>query len=348
MVKVIDIEEFFELQICAKLPIIDVRSPIEYNHAHIPNAHNVYLFNDEERKDVGTIYKQAGRREAVLKGLEYVSVRMIDILKSIDNISKEYNSNNRILMHCFRGGMRSESVAWLCSSYGYEVYLLRGGYKRYRNYVLDSFNRDYRLYLLTGRTGSGKTLILNKLKSLGHNVIDLEKIAKHKGSAFGWINEGEQPTQEQFENDLSYELIKYDTNSIIWLEDESLLIGKRAIPKPLFDKMRDAEKIIYLDIPKEYRAEYIVSTYGKYSINDLKESIIKIKKRLGGERLKESLEFLDNGNIYECVLNMLYYYDKAYKLSINEDRLLSIKCENNNFDNIVELILNIYELNFRQ
>ncbi|CRF33002.1 sulfurtransferase [Brachyspira suanatina] len=339
MVKLIDIEEFLKLANYDELPIIDVRSPIEYNHAHIPNAHNVYLFNDEERKDVGTIYKQIGRKEAILKGLEYVSVRMTDILKSIDEIANKYNSTNKILMHCFRGGMRSESTAWLCSSYGYNVYMLKGGYKRYRNYVLDSFERDYKIYLLTGRTGSGKTLILNKLKSIGYNVIDLEKIAKHKGSAFGWINEGEQPSQEQFENNLSYELLKYDINSTLWFEDESLLIGRRAIPKSLFNKMREAQKIIYLDIPKECRAEYIVNTYGKYNINDLKESILKIKKRLGGERLKESLELLDNGNIYECVLNMLYYYDKAYKLSINENKLVSIKCEDNNFDNIVESII---------
>ncbi|MEI0700107.1 tRNA 2-selenouridine(34) synthase MnmH [Brachyspira intermedia] len=339
MVKVIDIEEFLKLANNDELPIIDVRSPIEYNHAHIPNAYNVYLFNDEERKDVGTIYKQIGRKEAILKGLEYVSVRMTAILKSIDEIARKYNSTNKILMHCFRGGMRSESTAWLCSNYGYDVYMLKGGYKRYRNYVLDSFERDYKIYLLTGRTGSGKTLILNKLKSIGYNVIDLEKIAKHKGSAFGWINEGEQPSQEQFENNLSYELLKYDINSTLWFEDESLLIGRRAIPKSLFNKMREAQKIIYLDIPKECRAEYIVDTYGKYNIDDLKESILKIKKRLGGERLKESLELLDNGNIYECVLNMLYYYDKAYKLSINENKLISIKCENNNFDNIVESIV---------
>lgn len=339
MVKVIDIEEFLKFANYDELPIIDVRSPIEYNHAHIPNAHNVYLFNDEERKDVGTIYKQIGRKEAILKGLEYVSVRMTSILKTIDEIAKKYNSTNKILMHCFRGGMRSESTAWLCSSYGYEVYVLKGGYKRYRNYVLDSFERDYKIYLLTGRTGSGKTLILNKLKSIGYNVIDLEQIAKHKGSAFGWINEGEQPSQEQFENNLSYELLKYDIDSTLWFEDESLLIGRRAIPKSLFNKMREAEKIIYLDIPKECRAEYIVNTYGKYSIDDLKESILKIKKRLGGERLKESLELLDNGNIYECVLNMLYYYDKAYKLSINENKLVSIKCINNNFDDIVQSII---------
>ena len=341
MVKRINIDEFFYLQKEENLPIIDVRSPIEYNHAHIPNAYNVYLFNDEERKNVGTIYKQVGRKEAVLKGLEYVSVRMTDILKSIDDIVKNYNNTNKILMHCFRGGMRSESVAWLCSNYGYDVYVLDGGYKRYRNYVLASFEKDYNIYLLTGRTGSGKTLILKKLKDKGLNVIDLEKIAKHKGSAFGWINEGEQPSQEQFENILSYELSKYDINSVLWFEDESLLIGKRAVPKYLFNRMQNADKIIYLDIPQECRAEYIVNTYGQYSIDDLRESILKIKKRLGGEKLKESLELLDSGKIYECVLNMLYYYDKAYKLSITDDekRLIYIKCKDQNFDDIVDSIL---------
>ena len=341
MVKRINIDDFLRMQREENLPIIDVRSPIEYSHAHIPDAYNVYLFNDEERKNVGTIYKQVGRKEAVLKGLEYVSVRMTDILKSIDDIAKNYNNTNKILMHCFRGGMRSESVAWLCSSYGYDVYVLEGGYKKYRNYVLSSFEKKYRIYLLTGRTGSGKTLILKRLKDKGFNVIDLEKIARHKGSAFGWIDEGEQPSQEQFENLLSCELSKYDINSVLWFEDESLLIGKRAIPKSLFNNMRDAEKIIYLDIPQECRALYIVNTYGKYSIDDLRESILKIKKRLGGERLKESLELLDNGKMYECVLNMLYYYDKAYKLSITDDeeRLVSIECKNQNFDEIVDSIL---------
>lgn len=340
MVKRINIDEFLKLKEEENLPVIDVRSPIEYGHAHIPDAYNVYLFNDEERKDVGTIYKQIGRKEAVLKGLEYVSSRMTDILKMIDDIAKNYNNTNKILMHCFRGGMRSESVAWLCSSYGYDVYVLDGGYKKYRHYVLDSFSKNYRIYLLTGKTGSGKTLILNKLKEYGCNVIDLEKIAKHKGSAFGWINEGEQPSQEQFENNLSAELLKYNVDSILWFEDESLLIGKRAIPRDLFNRMRDSERIIYLDIPKEFRAEYIVNTYGKYSIDDLKESIMKIKNRLGGEKMKESLELLDNGNIYECVLNMLYYYDKAYKLSIQDNKLVKIECCNQDFDNIVKLILN--------
>ena len=339
MVKYIDIEEFLKLE-KENLPIIDVRSPYEYNHAHIPNAHNVYLFDDEERKEIGTIYKQIGREEAVLKGLEFVAPKMTNILKSIDEITKNNNCNdkNKILMHCFRGGMRSESVAWLCSNYKYYVYVLRGGYKSYRHYVLDSFNRDYKIYLLTGKTGSGKTLILNKLKKLGYNIIDLEYLAKHKGSAFGGINEGEQPTQEQFENYLSKELIEYN-NKIIWLEDESFLIGKIAIPKPLFNAMKQPQKIIYLNVSKESSAKYITETYGKYDINDLEKSILKIKNRLGGERMKEALELLHKGKIYECVLTLLYYYDKAYKLSIIEDKVINIECDNLDFDSITKLIL---------
>ena len=339
MVKYIDIEEFLKLE-KENLPIIDVRSPAEYNHAHIPNAHNVYLFNDKERKEIGTIYKQIGREEAVLKGLEFVAPKMTNILKSIDEITKNNNCNdkNKILMHCFRGGMRSESVAWLCSNYKYDVYVLRGGYKNYRHYVLDSFNRDYKIYLLTGKTGSGKTLILNKLKKLGYNIIDLEYLAKHKGSAFGGINEGEQPTQEQFENYLSKELIEYN-NKIIWIEDESFLIGKIAIPKPLFNAMKQPQKIIYLNVSKESRAKHITETYGKYDINDLEKSILKIKNRLGGERMKEALELLHKGKIYECVLTLLYYYDKAYKLSIIEDKVINIECDNLDFDSITKLIL---------
>ncbi|MEI0531251.1 tRNA 2-selenouridine(34) synthase MnmH [Brachyspira pilosicoli] len=337
MVKRIDIEEFLRLQIEENLPIIDVRSPSEFTHGHIPNAKNVYLFNDEERKVVGTIYKEMGREAAILKGLECVGNRMANILKEVDKIS---NNNNIILMHCFRGGMRSESVAWLCSNYKYDVYVLEGGYKSYRRYVLESFNnKKYKINLVTGRTGSKKTLILNKLKELEYNVVDLEGIAKHKGSAFGWINEGEQPSQEQFENNLCFELSKYDNGSSLWLEDESLLIGKRAIPRGLFDNMKSPENIIYLNVPIEDRAKYITDTYGKYSIDDLKESIIKIKKRLGNERMREALSLLEEDKIYECVLVLLYYYDKAYRLSIQEEnKIINIECNNLTIDDIVSSI----------
>ncbi len=336
MVKRIDIEEFLRLQREESLPVIDVRSPSEFNHGHIPNAENIYLLDDDERKIVGTIYKEEGREAAILKGLEYVGNRMSNILKEVDKISK----NNVILMHCFRGGMRSESVAWLCSNYKYDVYVLDGGYKSYRRYVLESFNnKKYRINLVTGRTGSKKTLILNRLKELEYNVIDLEGIAKHKGSAFGWINEGEQPSQEQFENNLCYELYKYADNSYLWVEDESLLIGKRAIPRGFFDNMKSPENIIYLNVPIEERAKYITDTYGKYSIDDLKESIIKIKKRLGDERMREALELLEDGKIYECVLVLLYYYDKAYRLSIQEeDKIINVECGALSIDDIVSLI----------
>ena len=336
MVKRIDIEEFLRLQREDNLPVIDVRSPSEFNHGHIPNAKNIYLFDDEERKIVGTIYKEEGREAAILKGLEYVGNRMSNILKEVDKIAK----NNVILMHCFRGGMRSESVAWLCSNYKYDVYVLDKGYKSYRRYVLESFNnKKYRINLLTGKTGSKKTLILNRLKELEYNVVDLEGIAKHKGSAFGWINEGEQPSQEQFENNLCYELYKYDDGASLWLEDESLLIGKRAIPRGLFDNMKSPENIIYLNVPIEDRARYITDTYGKYSIDDLKESIIKIKKRLGDERMREALSLLEEGKIYECVLVLLYYYDKAYRLSIEEeDKIINVECDNLTIDDIVSAI----------
>lgn len=338
MIKRVDIETFLKLNINDNIPIIDVRSPIEYNHAHIPRAHNVYLFSDEERKEVGITYKQKGREGAILRGLDFVGYRMRNILESINNICLKYNSENKILMHCFRGGMRSESVAWLCSTYKYDVYVLEGGYKKFRNFVLNSFNRDYKINILTGQTGSSKTLILNKLKNYNCNIIDLEKLANHKGSAFGSINEKEQPSQEQFENNLAIELYKSNENSTIWFEDESLLIGKRVIPKSLFNKMQNANKVFYLNVPKDRRVKYIVDTYGKYNIKDLENGIYKIQKRLGGERTKKALEYLYSGDIYNCVIEILYYYDKVYKLSI--DNIINIDCNDLDYDDICKLILN--------
>lgn len=341
MINRIDVKEFFNIR-KNNIPVIDVRSPGEYSHGHIPYSYNVILFDDEERKNIGIIYHENGREEAVLNGLKYVAPKMIDLIIEINCVCKKYfNGEKKILMHCARGGMRSESLAWLCSIYGYEVYILEGGYKSYRHYVLNIFERKYKICLLSGRTGSGKTVILKELKGLNEETIDLEAIANHKGSAFGGIGEDVQPTQEQFENNLAFCLDKIDIDSILWLEDESFLIGKCALPKALFNQMKDPYKIVYIDLPKEARANHIVEYYGKYDKISLKESIMKIKKRLGLVRMNEALSLLEKNRVYECVLTLLYYYDKAYRLNVKENiyNVIKIKSDFMDAQKISELIL---------
>ena len=160
----IDIESF--LKLAEEAPVFDVRSPGEYSHAHIPGAFALPLFTDEQRKIIGTAYKQQSRQIAVKKGLDYFSDRMKIMPGEAEAIIKEnkkLSKDNRVLVHCWRGGMRSDAVAWLLNLYGYKIYLLRGGYKSFRRWVLAQFEKQYELNILGGFTGSGKTEVLKEL-----------------------------------------------------------------------------------------------------------------------------------------------------------------------------------------
>ena len=307
----INIQEFLELS--EKHPILDVRSPGEFIYGHIPGAHSLPLFSDEERAIVGTAYKQVSRESAVNKGLAFFAPKMKELVESAKKISTE----NIFLVHCWRGGMRSSSVAWLLELYGLKVYLLRGGYKAFRRMALESFTEDRNILILGGRTGSAKTLILKELNDLREQTIDLEQLAHHKGSSFGALGEKPQPTQEMFENELFSQLYKTDKKKIVWLEDESNMIGSRVIPKVFFEKMRSCNTI-FLDIPFDVRLQYLTDEYGKFASEDLKEAIKRITKRLGGLGAKTALEAVDNHNLKTAFEICLLYYDKTYDYGKNK------------------------------
>lgn len=301
----IHIQEFLELS--AQHPVLDVRSPGEYENGHIPGAYSLPLFTDEERAVVGTTYKQVSREAAVNKGLEIFGSKM----KTLADNAKEIHKGNTFLVHCWRGGMRSGTIAWLLELYGFKVYLLRGGYKAFRRNVLESFANERKMYILGGRTGSGKTLILKELANRGEQVIDLEGLANHKGSSFGALGEKPQPTQEMFENDLFMSLHKTDSNRLVWIEDESNMIGTKVIPKVFFSKMRNSP-VFFLDIPFEARLQYLTEEYGKFKSEDLKEAINRITKKLGGQHAKAALEAMDSGDLKTAFGICLAYYDKTY------------------------------------
>src|ERR1035437_281695 len=244
----VNIQEFLELS--KQHPILDVRSPGEYEYGHIPGANSLPLFSNEERAIVGTAYKQVNRESAVNKGLAFFAPKM----KELVNNAKKLSSEKTFLVHCWRGGMRSSSVAWLLELYGFKVYLLRGGYKAFRRMALESFNEERNILILGGRTGSAKTLILKELANLGEQTIDLEQLAHHKGSTFGALGEKPQPTQETFENKLFFQLYKTEKSKTVWLEDQSNMIGSIAIPKPFFEKIRKGNTV-FLDIPFEVRLQ---------------------------------------------------------------------------------------------
>ena len=323
--------------------IIDVRSPAEYKHAHIPGAHNIPLFNDEERKIVGTAYKQESREKAIKIGLDLFGPKMKPIVEAVEEIKSQIpNPNSGIFLYCWRGGMRSSAIAWLLDLYGFKVHTLVGGYKSYRRIVLDSFNHPYNFRILGGFTGSGKTELLQELKSSKETIIDLEDLAKHKGSAFGNIGMPVQPGQEMFENLLHEELRAKKEAPHIWLEDESQRIGRVNLPNALWARMRDST-VFFLDIPFEERLQHIVKEYGGLDQARLKEAIGRIRQKLGGQHAKVAIEHLDSGNTIESFRILLEYYDKFYRKALHNRKdlnslLLSFECKSISPENAKPLI----------
>ena len=348
-VQKLNIIEFLEF--ARKHPVLDVRSPGEYNHAHIPGAYSFPLFSDDERKVVGTTYKQQSREAAIKIGLDFFAPKMRGMLEHVEAMiddrwpiagKKDTVITQRpsaiILVHCWRGGMRSAAIAWLLDLYGFKVYTLSGGYKAYRNHVLESFGKPYNIKILGGYTGSGKTMILKELEKKGEKIIDLEGIACHKGSAFGAIGQPPQPSPEMFENILSRELetksaiTEHGSSNAIWLEDESQRIGLINIPQPFWEKMRRSH-VYFIDIPFEKRLDYVVETYGKLDREKMVSSIIRIRKRLGGLETKSAINYLLEDNLKESFRILLTYYDKYYLKGLNnrinsKGLIKTIPCEN--------------------
>lgn len=287
--------------------VIDVRSPIEFFKGHIPDAVNVPLFEDTERAEIGTMYKQKGKETAVTRGLEIVSPKMVSFVNQVKTLAE----GKKVLVYCFRGGMRSNSFAWLMNTSGLDAQILTGGYKSYRNHVLQYFEKKFKLVLIGGSTGSGKTEILKHLQALGIQSVDLEAIAHHKGSAFGAINEKKQDPQQLFEHNLFNAFNKQDDEQLIVLEDESMTIGFNKIPYPLWLQMKDAT-IIKFDIPFELRVQKLVEDYSTTDIEALKTGVLKISEKLGGDNAKLCLQYLDEGKLADVARRSLSYYDKAY------------------------------------
>ena len=208
-------------------------------------------------------------------------------------------------------------MQWLCNFSGLNVTRLAGGYKSYRQSLIAYFaNTPFQLKILGGGTGSGKTEILYALSDLGHQIVDLEKIAHHKGSAFGTIGENAQLPNEQFENNLFGAFFKCDPSKPIWLENESRSIGRNHIPESLWWKMRSS--ILYnIDVNREVRLDRVMQYYSHDAdVEILKEAFIKIKKRLGGHDFQIAMKALDTNDLRTAADVALRYYDKTYTFQI--------------------------------
>lgn len=316
-------------------PVIDVRTPAEYSKAHIPGAINIPLFSDEERALVGTKYVRESRYNAVLAGLNAVGPKLSFFIETLE----KKVSQKEVLVYCWRGGLRSKSMTWLFSLAGYKAQALVGGYKSYRRKAQASFEIPYKLIVLGGMTGSGKTELLQKIKSKGEQVIDLEGLANHKGSAFGWIGQEKQPSTEHFENLLFEELLKIDPNKSTWVEDESKSIGTVFVPRTFHQQM-SLSSTISIEIPFDIRVKRLVIDYTSCNPEDLIQSVNRISKRLGGDKTKTCIEQIQQGNFYEAVAISLAYYDKAYSYGLeNKKDKPNVVILTEDFDKNAEILL---------
>jgi tRNA 2-selenouridine synthase len=304
----IQIKEF--LKVNSIVPILDVRSPGEFVQGHIQGSHSFPLFTNEERAEVGTLYKQEGRNEAVLRGLEIVGPKMADFIRE----AKKFNVEE-FRLYCWRGGMRSESMAWLLGQYGFKTSVLEGGYKSFRNHTISFFEQPMKLKVISGNTGSSKTSLLKSLESKGEQVIDLEGLANHQGSSFGKYKEGYKPETEHFQN-LLYDCCKdFDLNKTIWIEDEGKRVGQATILDGLYGQMKESPRY-EIEMSMEDRLDHLVDEYGKLSNEQLTEATLAIRKKLGFDQADLAVQHIGLGNLREAAQVILVYYDKQYQKSM--------------------------------
>ncbi|HEY0652125.1 MAG TPA: tRNA 2-selenouridine(34) synthase MnmH [Chryseosolibacter sp.] len=308
---IISVPEFLTLR--KTLPVVDVRSEGEFSEGHIRGALNIPILNNEERKAVGTDYKQKGQLEAIKTGFRLVGPRIIDIVNEAERIAEK----RELLVHCWRGGMRSGNFCHFVGMAKMKTHQVQGGYKAYRQEALQSFKLPLQLMVIGGSTGSGKSEILQALKRKGEQVIDLESLASHKGSVFGGLLMPPQPTTEQFQNDLFEEILKLDLNRRIWIEDESIAVGKIFLPLDLWKTMSSAPLVEIL-VTKEDRIKRLVREYGSAPKDQFLASMEKIVKKLGGQHFNAAKEKLIEGDMYATIDILLTYYDKAYATGMSK------------------------------
>jgi tRNA 2-selenouridine synthase len=300
--------------------LLDVRTPAEYANGHIPGALSLPLFSNEERAVVGTLYKQQSAEAAFLKGLEYAGAKLRFYVEEAARLAPD----RRVVLHCWRGGQRSGSMSWLLSSAGFDVLTLAGGYKAYRQMAQQELAQTRNsLFILGGPTGSGKTHILTALQRAGETIVDLEGLARHKGSSFGALGEAPQPSVEHFENILHDAWRRLPPQGRVWLEDESRSIGRVYLPDPFWRLMLEAP-IVLLDMPVSWRIQNLVEDYARFPRPELEAAFQRIAKRLGGQHVQAALQALAHDDYASAAAIALQYYDKAYQHTLLRRRPESI------------------------
>lgn len=317
MLQELELTDLMDRRSKQQIVLIDVRSPSEYSQATIPGSVNIPLFDDVERAEIGTLYKQVSVQAAKERGLEIVSAKLPAFIKQFAHISGPK------AVFCWRGGMRSKTTATLLSLMGIHAYRLTGGYRAYRRRVVAELDKlaaslPSTPYVLNGYTGSGKTNVLHYMKERGHPVLDLEAMAGHRGSIFGHIGL-EANNQKTFDALLFDELTQLGGAAYILFEAENKRIGKIALPEPIVHKKEQAHQI-WLDIPLEIRVQHILDDYEPWKYGEqCMLSFRKIKSRIHtpiAADIENSLKQEDYRKAVELLL--VYYYDPKYDYSVAE------------------------------
>ena len=298
-------------------PILDVRSPKEFEQGHIPGAISFPLFSDEERAQVGTCYKQKSREDAVELGFEIAGPKFVEFIR----MAKEIAPNRRVRIHCWRGGMRSGAIAWVLNLAGFETVTLAGGYKAFRRWVRETVASPKEILLLGGMTGTAKTDILHALKRTGEQVLDLEGHANHRGSSFGAVCLPPQPTTEQFENWVAMDWSQFEAARPVWVEAESKSVGPCRVPAELFAQM-EAAKAVEITRPIPERLALLVKIYGQADRDELVAATERIRKRLGGKRTQEAIALIRADDLTAAFEILLTYYDSTYRYGLEQRKQL--------------------------
>lgn len=333
----LSLEKFWTLR--QQLPVVDARSEGEFEQSRIPGAINIPILNNEERVAVGTLYKRAGAEKAILKGFELVGPRFHLIQKEALRLFP----TKKLILYCWRGGMRSQLLSWLLTQVGFEIFRLEGGYKTYRSFTFSFVRKPLPILILGGRTGAGKTKLLHRLKERGEQVIDLEGLANHKGSSFGSIGQLPQPTVEQFENLLAEDLRLMDLSNPIWVENESRKIGRIILPDGFYMQMTQNLRI-EIEKSKAERIAHIASEYANLNQEELLAAVQRLTKRLGGDRTTQALEAIREGQPELWIDILLGYYDKTYEFDLQRhepSKTIQLNLEGKTLEKQVDLLLQL-------
>ncbi len=311
----ITIGELAALRQKKELVLIDVRSPSEYEEATIPGSLNIPLFDDKERSEIGTLYKQVSVKAAKERGLEIVSAKLPSFIRQFADLP-----DNKAVF-CWRGGMRSKATATVLSLMGIRAYRLMGGYRAYRQWVVNelaTMRFEPKAFIIHGNTGTGKTAVLRELKRKGYPVLDLEAMAGHRGSIFGQIGM-KAHNHKTFDALLLDDLLAYRDSPYVLFEAESKRIGKIVLPELMVNK-REGGHQIWIELPLEARVRQILEDYQPWDhAEECLQAFRQIKSRIHTPIAAEIELLLKEGKYDSAVeLLLLHYYDPKYSHSSNK------------------------------